>query len=121
MKLFLIPAIFLLIESLGSLRGGFRYLDLVRKSRRAPLGNYYPSVAVIIPCKGIDDDLRSNATRFLSQDYPAYQLIFAVASQDDPAYSFLADLVASSQHGRERAAKARVIVAGQAESNGEKV
>jgi len=119
MNLFLIPAIFLLIESLWSLRGGFRYLDLVRKSRRAPLGDYCPLAAVIVPCKGDDDDLRRNAARFLSQDYPATQLIFAVASQDDPAYGFLADLVASSQRGR--APKARVVVAGQAESNGEKV
>ncbi|MGH9375875.1 MAG: glycosyltransferase [Terriglobia bacterium] len=121
MKFFFIPAVFLLLESLWSLRGGFRFLDLVRRARHAPPGDYCPRAAVIVPCKGLDDDLRRNAAHFLRQDYPAYQLVFVVASPDDPAYRFLADLVASSQQGCERAPTANVIIAGQAPGNGEKV
>ena len=121
MKLFLIPAIALLIESLWSLRSGFRFLGLVRKSRCAPLGDYCPPAAVIIPCKGFDEDLHRNAAQFLRQDYPSYQLIFTVASKRDAAYGFLASLLASAQEGREWTPQARLIVARQAQTNGEKV
>ncbi|MGH9357542.1 MAG: glycosyltransferase [Terriglobia bacterium] len=121
MKFFLVPAIFLLAESLWSLRSGFRFLDLVRKNRRRPLGDYCPQAAVIIPCKGLGDDLRRNAPQFFRQDYPEYQLIFVVASRDDPAYAFLADLVAYGRDKRRSTPNSYVIAAGQAENNGEKV
>lgn len=121
MKVFLIPAIFLLVESLWSLRSGFHFLDLVRKSRRAPVGDYCPRAAVIVPCKGLDADVRRNAAQFLRLDYPAYQLIFVLASQDDPGYRFLVDLLARPCEGHSWPAKACVIAAGQPRNNGEKV
>ncbi|MGH9640458.1 MAG: glycosyltransferase, partial [Bryobacteraceae bacterium] len=122
MRLFLIPALFLLIESLWSLRRGFHFADLVRKSlRELPGDDYCRPAAVIVPCKGLDGNLRRNADYFLKQRYPAYQLIFAVGSRDDPAYDFLADLLGASQPASERTPRARIIVAGQPSGNGEKV
>jgi cellulose synthase/poly-beta-1,6-N-acetylglucosamine synthase-like glycosyltransferase len=46
-------------------------------------------VAVIIACKGLEADFESNVSSFLCQDYPDYQVIFSVASVDDPAYQAL--------------------------------
>ncbi len=112
-----------MLQSLWSLRDGFRFLKLVRSSARAPADDYAPPAALIVPCKGLDDDLRLNAERFLSLDYPCYQLIFVVASRRDLAFRFLTDLLASSSgSGRARGyQKASVVVAGEPEDNGEKV
>ncbi|MGH9327399.1 MAG: glycosyltransferase [Terriglobia bacterium] len=121
MNTFLVLAILLLIQSAWSLRGGFKFLDLVRRGMRRSPGEYHPAAAVIIPCKGSDDDLKANARRFLSQNYPDYQVIFVVASRDDPAHSLLC---ASLDHGSPEIPKllrASIIVAGFSDHNGEKV
>ncbi|MBK8576224.1 MAG: glycosyltransferase [Elusimicrobia bacterium] len=54
------------------------------------LGNIlYPRprgrVAVILPCKGIDPGFRDNLRAFFDQDYPSLELVFSVATADDPA------------------------------------
>jgi cellulose synthase/poly-beta-1,6-N-acetylglucosamine synthase-like glycosyltransferase len=76
----------LLAQSVGALFGGFRFLRYMRLSRSRPLNNFTPPAAVIIPCKGIETDFESNISSYLCQDYPYYQVIFTVASMDDPAY-----------------------------------
>ncbi|MBK8574622.1 MAG: glycosyltransferase [Elusimicrobia bacterium] len=42
-------------------------------------------VAVILPCKGIDPGFRDNLRAFFDQDYPSLELVFSVATADDPA------------------------------------
>jgi ceramide glucosyltransferase len=122
MKLFLIPAVLLLIQSVVSLIGGFRFLRLIRKAKAQPSGEYKPQVALIIPCKGVDNSFRKNVARFLAQNYPRYEVVFVVASQDDPAYDHLVELTAEAQHPVARAhPKQTIVVAGYSDTNGEKV
>ncbi|MGH9403062.1 MAG: glycosyltransferase [Terriglobia bacterium] len=131
---FFILAILLLLQSILSLRSGFQFLRFLRKSLRLTPAPYHPQAAVIIPCKGRDEDLERNATQFLAQDYPSCQVIFVVATESDPAYAFLASLI--EQNSRERkngpagqgsraSQTTRVnpvlIVAGYSDCNGEKV
>ena len=68
--LFLILATILVSQSIFSLQSGYRFLRLVRRSLSKPPGDYLPPVALIIPCKGLDQDFESNLARFLTQDYP---------------------------------------------------
>lgn len=125
MKFFLIPAILLAIQSIWSLRGGFKFLALIRKNRTRTAGTYQPRVALIIPCKELDENLRLSAKCFLSQNYPWYQVIFAVASENDPAYGYLRNCpVGDPAHENGIAGstrKASIVIAGYSEKNGEKV
>ncbi|MDE3178016.1 MAG: glycosyltransferase family 2 protein, partial [Acidobacteriota bacterium] len=119
---FLILAILLLIQSILSLRGGFEFLSFLRRSRQRLPDSYNPYAAVIIPCKGLDKDLETNAARFLAQLYPHYQVIFVVASREDPAYAYLSALIRRMQSGgSENDPRCELVIAGYAESNGEKV
>ena len=44
-----------------------------------------PAVTIAKPLCGLEADLEENLRSFCQQDYPAYEVIFAVASEDDPA------------------------------------
>lgn len=91
----------------------------MRKARREPPANYSPYVALIIPCKGVDPHFEENLRAFLSQDYPKYQLIFAVASLNDPAHDYIKRLVQQSLGGG--GPTTTIVVAGYADNRGEKV
>ncbi len=75
---------------------------------------YLPTVALIAPCRGIDQGLEINVRAALAQDYPGYQVIFVTGSTEDPAYPILARIVPEYPH-------ARLLVAGQAHDRGQKV
>lgn len=77
------------------------------------LGNVlYPRprerVALILPCKGIDPGFRDNLQAFFNQEYPSLELVFSVATADDPACAEI-DAVIEENAGR---VKAYRIVAG---------
>jgi ceramide glucosyltransferase len=116
--LFFILAALLAIQSLVTLLGGYKFQGLVQRSRQAWPGNYFPPAAVIIPCKGIAPDLQANLASFLDQDYPAYQVVFVVAEESDPAWRFISDNLARRTEG---GPKASLLVAGFASDRGEKV
>jgi len=86
-----------------------------------PPGDYLPPVALIIPCKGLGQDLQSNLTRFLTQDYPGYELVFVVASEEDPAHCYLLDRLKTWAHNFPEPHATSVVVAGHSEVRGEKV
>lgn len=52
----------------------------------AEAGVYMPPVSILKPLKGLDDSLYENLESFCRQDYPEYEIIFALRSTDDPAY-----------------------------------
>jgi cellulose synthase/poly-beta-1,6-N-acetylglucosamine synthase-like glycosyltransferase len=114
LKVFWVLAALLAIQSLMALRDGFRFLDFFRRRRCVPPGDFCPRAAVIIPCKGLDPGFAENLQAFLVQDYPHFQLVFAVARQQDPAHAALSERL----HGRPHTA---LVVAGEAEEQGEKV
>ncbi len=97
---------------------GYKFLSLVERRRETSPGNWFPFAAVIIPCKGIDADLQANLTSFLDQDYPAYQVVFVVAEEQDPAWRFISDHLALRA---ETGPKASLLVAGYSDERGEKV
>src|SRR5262249_14673030 len=75
--------VLMIAQGLVSLIEGFRYRTYVRRSMCQPLGTFSPRAALIIPCKGVDGGLEANLRAFFSQDYPEYEIIFAIASSDD--------------------------------------
>jgi cellulose synthase/poly-beta-1,6-N-acetylglucosamine synthase-like glycosyltransferase len=88
-RIFWALGIVLLAQSAGALFVTFNFLRYMRRSRSRPLNDFTPPVALIIACKGLEADFESNVSSYLCQDYPYYQVIFAVDSVDDPAYQAL--------------------------------
>jgi ceramide glucosyltransferase len=62
--------------------------------RRPRVGSAYaPAVSILKPVKGIDADSLANFTSFCRQDYPCFQLVFAVAAADDPVVPVIRQLM----------------------------
>lgn len=121
-KWFLVFAALLAIQSVASLRDGFRFLRFVRAAFRRKPGNFSPAAAVIIPVKGMDANIESNLTQYLTQDYPCYQLIFVVASERDPAHAALAARLNPTPKAQsEKSPRTALVVAGYSDVRGEKV
>lgn len=114
LKVFWIMAALLAVQSLAALRDGLRFLEFFRRRRSATPGDFCPRAAVIIPCKGVDPGFDENLKAFLTQDYPHYQLVFAVSHVEDPAHAILTEALRGQPH-------TALVVAGESESRGEKV
>jgi ceramide glucosyltransferase len=46
-----------------------------------------PPISVLKPLKGVDPDLESNLESFFRLDYPRYEIVFSLASREDPAFA----------------------------------
>lgn len=53
-----------------------------------------PPMSVMKPVKGADEDTAENLRSFIIQDYPAYQVVFGIADEDDPAREVIERLIA---------------------------
>ncbi len=62
-------------------------------SRRESGSPCLPPVSILKPVKGMDAESLLNFASFCIQDYPLYQIIFAVASSDDPVVPVIRNLV----------------------------
>ncbi|MCA1631217.1 MAG: glycosyltransferase [Acidobacteria bacterium] len=124
MWLFYLFAALLLLQSLLSLRGGARYLKFFRRALELPLPDFAPFASVVVPCRGIDQGFRENISALFRQDYPRYELVFAFDGAADPALALVDEIIrhfdGAPAPGVARAS-VRVIVAGRAESSGQKV
>jgi ceramide glucosyltransferase len=49
-------------------------------------------ISILKPLAGLDLDLESNLRTFFEQDYPAFEILFALRGPDDPAASLVARL-----------------------------
>jgi cellulose synthase/poly-beta-1,6-N-acetylglucosamine synthase-like glycosyltransferase len=121
-KVFLALAALLAVQSTVSLLDGFRFIRYLRLGLREPRHSFHPPATLIVPVKGLDDLLGAYVVSLFSQDYPDYSLIFAVAEECDPAYSFLADRLrqfyaADGSGPRDT----NLVVAGLSPERGEKV
>jgi len=67
-----------------------------RKSRAAPQLKRCPPVSIIKALKGIDAHLIENLESFRDIDYPNYEIIFAVASPDDPVIPLIDHFMSQS-------------------------
>lgn len=71
---------------------------------------------VIVPCRGLEQDLEGNLERFFRQDYGDYVLRFVVESPDDPAAQVIRRLTEEHSHVR-----SELVVAGLADSEAQKI
>ena len=76
-----------------------------RRRRRRAAVDRAPRVSIFKPLAGRDDDLEANLESFARIDYPAFEILFGVASADDPAF-----LVARRFVQRHPRLDARVVV-----------
>jgi ceramide glucosyltransferase len=77
------------------------------RARRGPrpVASRAPVVSILKPLAGRDDDLDRNLASFAELDYPSFELLFGVASYEDPAYEAARRFLA--RHPR---AQARVVL-----------
>jgi ceramide glucosyltransferase len=68
------------VYSLLSIVAAWRYLSVRRLDLRLP-----EPVSILKPLAGLDLDLESNLRTFFEQDYPAFEILFAVRDTADPA------------------------------------
>ena len=62
-------------------------------SRSTDAGSHLPPITILKPVKGLDAESFANFASFCSQDYPLYQIVFAVASTDDPVIPVIRELI----------------------------
>ena len=109
-------AALLIIQGVASLLEGLRFRAFIHNSLREAAGPFAPRVSIIAPCKGIDIGLEQNLEALFTQEYPDYEIIFVIASTDDPARPVIERLI-EYHEGR----RARLVVARPASGRGEKV
>jgi ceramide glucosyltransferase len=71
------------------------FLATTSRRRAPPLPAARPLVSVLKPLAGVDDDLGENLESFGDLDYPAYEILFGVASPDDPAVAVVRAFLAA--------------------------
>ena len=82
--------------------------------RFKPNKSFVPYVSVILPCKGLDPGFEDNISRLLHQNYPAFEVIFAVADKQDPAYDVINRVISKET-------KTKLIVAGYNSHRAQKI
>lgn len=68
-----------LVYSVLAIVGAFRYLSVKPRSATAE------PISILKPLSGVDLDLESNLRTFFGQDYPTFEILFAVRERGDPA------------------------------------
>lgn len=71
-------------------------------------GGGSPPISILKPLSGAEDELEANLGAFFTQDYPAYEILFAVRQADDPAAAVVERLRAAYP-----AVPVRLIVTGE--------
>jgi hypothetical protein len=88
----------------------------VHQKKPAPLAHTYARANIIIPCKGMEHQLRENLTAFMQQDHPNYEVTFVVERTDDSSVQLIRNVQKEN-----RCVRSRLIVAGRTEQCGQKV
>lgn len=108
----------LVFMSYKSFRGGMDYLNYFKSELAKGPVDFTPFVSIIAPCRGLDEDLEENLSALLRQNFPDYEVIFVVDDETDDSVNIIKKV---SHNGAERSAKAKLVVAGKAENESQKV
>ena len=115
---FFILAAVLILFSFRSFRGGISFLRYVRDELAKPVSSFTPFASVIAPCKGLDQGIEENLSALLKQDYPAYEVIFVVDDESDPAVRVIDEI--SLQYDTSKS-KPKLVTAPKAIESSQKV
>jgi ceramide glucosyltransferase len=70
------------------------YAGFLFSSRSYPINpDFHPSVTIVKPICGLDGDAYENLASFCQQDYPEYQIIFAVRDAADPGIEIVQKII----------------------------
>ena len=70
-----------------------RYLD-----QPVPDAENTEPISILKPLSGLDEGLEQNLRSFFTQDYPAFEILFAVRTEADPAHAVVQRLQAEFSH-----------------------
>jgi ceramide glucosyltransferase len=113
--LFEFLAILQIAAGLFLLWQGIQWLAYVRRRLRTDPGFYAPRTAVLCPCRGMEPGLERNLVSLCEFNHQNFEVFFILASENDPAYSLVKRVAASSR------VKVTVVIAGQPATSSEKV
>lgn len=106
--------------SYKSFRGGIAYLNFFKRELAKPKSYFAPFVSIIAPCRGVDADLRQNLSALFRQDFPRYEIIFAVDDLSDECVKIIEEVMRKETSGAKNVS-AKVISAGKAIDSSQKV
>lgn len=81
----ILPFIYYLLAIYSSYR-------LFGRERRRAAGAFVPPVSILKPVRGIDPDAYENFASFCRQDYPEYEVLFCVGTDDEQAIAAIEQL-----------------------------
>ncbi len=108
-------ALMLVLLGYRSLRGGIAYLTFFKRELSAPSVDFAPFCSIIVPCRGLDEGLSNNLSALFQQNFPQFEVIFVVDDENDEAVTIIENIPDKN------AANAKLIIAGKAENEGQKV
>ena len=91
------------VYSLLSMLAAWRY-SAVQPKRASQT----PPISILKPLAGLDQDLEANLRTFFEQDYPTFEILFAVRTRQDPAVAVVEKLCAEY-----RRVPARLMITGE--------
>ncbi len=118
MFVFYLFAAILVYFSYKSLIGGINYLNFFKEELAKPKSDFTPYVSIIAPCKGLDQDLEANLKALFEQDYPNYEIIFVVDSENDESLEIIRNLQGKDS---EKQIIPKIVVASKATNSSQKV
>ncbi|MGI9035584.1 MAG: glycosyltransferase, partial [Pyrinomonadaceae bacterium] len=111
------------------------YLNFFKQQLARPKSDYAPFCSILAPCRGLDEDLEKNLDALFRQDFPRYEIIFVVDSENDSALPIIEQTIHRRDAETQRKfleksfessclygeISSKIIVAGKAKDAGQKV